>query len=270
MAAINKIPVVILAGGLGTRLGEETIKIPKPMVMIGEKPMIWHIMNIYSHFGLRSFIICLGYKGEIIKKYFYHYAILNSDIKISIGKKNTVSYFNKGDMGDIQVILANTGLNSFTGSRLKKVQKYIKSDNFMVTYGDGVANINIAKLLRFHIQHGKIATVTGIKPPTRFGDLVINGSQVKEFTEKPKTEGGYVNGGYFVFNRAIFEYLSEDEGCILEKEPLEKLARDGQLMVFKHDDFWRCVDTPRELALLNDLWKNDKAQWKVWKYGRYE
>ncbi len=261
---MKNIQVVILAGGFGTRLGEETIRIPKPMVLIGEKPILWHIMKMYTHHGYHNFIICLGYKGEIIKEYFFNYKMINNDCTISLGSKPRINYHNREDFDKLNITLVNTGLGSQTGSRVKQIEKYIKGDTFMLTYGDGLSNVNIHKLLDFHRKHGKIATVTGIKPPARFGDLIIDGNRVIKFSEKPQTESGFINGGFFVFNKKVFDYIKKDENCFLEKEPLENLAKDKQLMVYKHADFWRCVDTLRELNILNELWKENKAYWKVW------
>jgi len=261
---MNKIPVVILAGGLGTRLGEETIKIPKPMVMVGEKPLLWHIMKTYTHYGFRSFIICLGYKSEVIKEYFYHYSLINNDVTFNIGKKNRITYHHQDNIGDITVTLAETGYKSMTGSRVKQIEKYISSDIFMLTYGDGVADININNLFNFHKKHGKIATITGVNPPARFGDIIMKNEQVVKFAEKPDSSDSSINGGYFVFDKRVFSYLSADQDCTLERDPLEKLASDQQLMVYQHKGFWRCVDTPRELTQLNESWKNGTSQWKVW------
>lgn len=260
----GKIKVVILCGGLGTRLREETEFRPKAMVEIGGKPILWHIMKIYTYYGFKEFILCLGYKGEIIKEYFYNYEILNNDFTIELGnQKNIEVYSNLNEKG-WRATLADTGDKAFKGARIKRVQKYIDSDQFMVTYGDGIADININALLTFHNSHGKLATVTGINPTSRFGELKIKGNQVESFSEKQRTSSGLINGGFFVFNKRIFDYLSDDDNCDLEIGPLEKIATEGQLMIYKHTGFWACMDTIRDMEYLNKLWNENKAEWKVW------
>lgn len=261
---MKNFPVVILAGGLGTRLREQTEFIPKPMVPIGTKPILWHIMKIYSHYGFKRFIICLGYKGEIIKDYFLNYRIRNCDFTIKLNNKNDIRIHDQYSTDDWEVTLADTGLKAFTGARVKRIEKYIDTNVFLLTYGDGVANIDIAKTVTFHISHKKLATVTGVKPPSRFGELVADGNQVVEFSEKPQVGAGLINGGFFVFNKDMFSYLSEDDHCTLEKEPLERLAKDGELMVYKHDGFWQCMDTLRDMNLLNEYWDSGNMPWKVW------
>jgi len=256
--------VVILAGGLGTRLKEETEYRPKPMVQIGGKPIIWHIMKNYAHFGFKDFIVCLGYKGNMIKEYFLNYKTMNNDISIQFGKKDSLILHNNNEELDWTVTLAETGERTQTGARIKKVEKYIPDDLFMVTYGDGVSDINILDLLNFHKRHGKIGTMSGVHPSSRFGELRIENNRVIEFHEKPQTTEGLINGGFFIFHRDFFEYLTEREECTLETEPLERLVSDGQLMVYPHEGFWQCVDTYRELELLNTLWKSSQAPWKVW------
>lgn len=256
--------IVILCGGLGTRLREETEFRPKPMVEIGGRPILWHIMKIYSHYGVNEFILCLGYKGEMIKEYFYNYEVLNNDFTIELGdKKNMEIHSNHSEEG-WRITLADTGDKALKGARLKCVEKYIDGDLFMVTYGDGVANIDINSLLAFHQKHGKLATITGISPTSRFGELKINGDRVERFSEKPKNGLGHVNGGFFVFNKGIFDYLSANDNCDLEIGPLERVASEGQLMVYRHTGFWACMDTLRDMEYLNKLWSEGKAQWKVW------
>lgn len=256
--------VVILCGGLGTRLREETEFRPKPMVEIGGKPILWHVMKIYAHYRYIDFILALGYKGEMVKEYFYNYDILNNDFTIELGNEKKVEIHRNNSEKDWRVTLADTGDKTLKGARLKRVEQYIDDDQFMLTYGDGIANIDIENLLEFHQSHGKLATVTGINPASRFGELKIKGNQVESFSEKPKNGDGLINGGFFVFNRGIFDYLSEEENCDLEIGPLEKIAAEGQLMVYKHRGFWACMDTFRDTEYLNRLWAEDKAEWKVW------
>jgi len=254
-------PVMILAGGFGTRLREETEFRPKPMVMIGGKPIIWHIMKIYSSYGFNNFIICLGYKGEMIKSYFLNYKLNDIDFTIDTKTGNITEHeFNNENW---KITLANTGENCFTGGRISRAAKYINSERFLLTYGDGVANVNIKKLLEFHISHKKIATLTGVNPPSRFGNLEINDNQVNSFIEKQTTQNGWINGGFFVFEKEFLNYLSDDSSCILEKEPLTKAAQNNQLMIYKHNGFWQCMDTIREHEKLQSLWSMG-APWKIW------
>ena len=256
--------VVILCGGLGARLHEETEFRPKPMVEIGGKPILWHIMKIYAHYGFKDFILCLGYKGKMIKEYFYNYEVLNNDFTIELGNQKSIEVHRSHTEEGWRVTLADTGDEALKGARVKRVQRYITSDLFMVTYGDGVADIDINALLNFHRRHGKLATVTGINPASRFGELKINGNKVESFREKPRTSSGLINGGFFVFNKAIFDYLSEDDSCDFEIGALEEIARQDQLMVYKHPGFWACMDTLRDMAYLNRLWTEGSAKWKVW------
>ena len=258
--------VVILCGGKGTRIREETEFRPKPMVEVGHKPILWHIMKIYASYGFNDFVLCLGYKGEMIKEYFLNYEIMNSDFTIELGSNRKHIQIHDSHVEDKwNVTLADTGSSSMTGARLKQIEPYIKTDNFMMTYGDGVANIDLNKLLEFHASHNRIATITGVRPPSRFGELVTQGSTVTEFSEKPQIREGYINGGFFVLNGKVFNYLSEDEGCIFEREPLEKLAKDDQLRVFFHNDYWHCMDTLRDLDILEKEWHKENPSWKVWK-----
>jgi glucose-1-phosphate cytidylyltransferase len=257
--------VVLLAGGLGTRLKEETEYRPKPMVLIGRKPILWHIMKIYDHYGFHDFVICLGYKGNMIRDYFLNYEIMNSDFTVNLGNHQNITLHNDHTECDWNVTLAETGDKSQTGARLKKIEKYIDGDTFMLTYGDAVADIDIAKLLAFHQSHGKIGTVTGIHPASRFGELCTNSHCVKRFSEKPQTLGGFVSGGFFVFNKDFFSYLDDRDTCTLEREPLERLAADNELMMYPHEGFWQCCDTYRELELLNTSWDTTSCPpWKVW------
>lgn len=261
---MKKPKVVILCGGRGTRMEEETEIRPKPMVEIGGRPILWHIMKIYAHYGFNDFILCLGYKGKVIKEYFLNYQAMNSDFTLKLGS-NEVIFYNETGEKDWQITFVDTGENAQTGARVKRIEKYIENDLFMVTYGDGVANININDLLAFHRKHGKVGTVTGVHPSSRFGELVIKKDQVIEFGEKPQVKGGFINGGFFVFHRKFFQYLRDDDNCYMEREPLENLTRDGQLKVFLHEDFWQCMDTRRELDILNKLWASGNPPWKVWK-----
>ncbi|MCB4790680.1 MAG: glucose-1-phosphate cytidylyltransferase [Elusimicrobia bacterium] len=257
--------VVILCGGLGTRLREETEFRPKPMVNIGHHPILWHIMKIYAHYGHKDFILSLGYKGEMIKEYFYHYELMNNDLTLELGHPEKSFIHQSGKEKGWRITLADTGEKALKGARLKKVEKYIDTDEFMMTYGDGVADVDINKLLAFHRSHGKLATLTGINPASRFGELKIDGNNVKAFNEKPKNSSEFVNGGFFVFKKGIFKYLSSDDKCDLEIGPLEKVARDGQLRVYKHTGYWACMDTLRDVDYLNKLWAENNAFWKVWK-----
>jgi glucose-1-phosphate cytidylyltransferase len=256
--------VVIFAGGLGTRIAEETDTRPKPMVEIGGKPILWHIMKIYSQYGFDEFIICLGYKGYLIKEYFMHYYLHNSDITIELGSnKLDVHYTNTESL---KVTLVDTGLSTKTAGRLKKVQKYIGKDDFMLTYGDGVADVNLEDLLKFHKDHGKIATVTAIQPEARFGGMELGeGGLVKNFKEKPKGDGKWINGGFFVLKPQVFDYLQEDmEDIMWEDAPMEQLTKDRQLVAYKHKGFWKCMDAMRDKLELEALWQNNQAKWKIW------
>ncbi len=256
--------VVILCGGLGTRLREETEFKPKPMVEIGGRPILWHIMKTYAHYGFNEFVLCLGYRGEKIKEFFNNYEVLNNDFTIELGKKKHVEIHGDHSENGWKVTLAETGDKSLKGARLKKAAKYIDGEEFMLTYGDGVANVNIMALLEFHHSHGKIATLTGINPASRFGELKVKGNKVESFCEKPENVEGLINGGFYVFNRKIFDYLTEDDNCDLEIGVLEKLSQKGQLMVYKHRGLWVCMDTMRDVEYLNNLWNDGKAIWKIW------
>ena len=261
----ENIPVVILCGGLGTRLREETEFKPKPMVAIGNRPILWHIMMIYGHYGFRRFIFCLGYKGEMIKEYFFHYEMMNNDVTIRLGAKAGFKIHNGNNGHSWEITLCDTGENALKGARLKRIEKYIDADRFMVTYGDGIADIDIGKLLKFHKSHGKTATITGVRPKfLRFGELNIRQDQVVRFTEKPKYNGNYINGGFYIFNRNIFNYLEDRDDCDLEVGPLEQISQKKELMVYKHDKFWACMDTIRDAEHLNNLWNNNQAEWKIW------
>lgn len=254
---------VILAGGFGTRLSEETVAKPKPMIDVGGNPIIWHIMNIYSNYGINDFIVCCGYKGYQIKEYFANYHMHMSDITVDLNSGNIKYYNSKAEPW--KVTLIDTGLNTMTGGRLKRIENYIGNETFMLTYGDGVADVNLKELLNFHREHGKIATVTAVQPSGRFGALNIESdSAVSNFIEKPVGDGGWINGGFFVFEPEIFKYLKDDT-TVLEKEPLETLANQYQLDAYKHKGFWKPMDTLRDKIELEKLWESGKAPWKVWK-----
>jgi len=253
--------VVILAGGRGTRIAEETSTRPKPMVEIGGKPILWHIMKIYAHYGYKEFLVACGYKGEMIKEYFHNYYIHTSDYIIDLKDGSRQILKNNGD--DWRIGVVDTGIETMTGGRILRLRDWIGDETFMVTYGDGVGNVDITSLTAFHRSHGKLATVTAVRPPARFGGLDLDGDQVREFSEKPQTGAGWINGGFFVFEPGVFEYLLDDE-TILERTPLEKLARDRQLMAYRHSGFWQPMDTMRDKQLLEELWAKKQAPWKVW------
>lgn len=254
--------VVILAGGLGTRLGEMTEVRPKPMVEIGGRPILWHIMKSYAAYGFNEFVIALGYKGEVIKNYFLNYHHYNHDLVISL-KDGHVTVQN-GHCEDWTIHLLDTGIETQTGGRLKHIADYIGDEPFMFTYGDGVATIDIEKLVRFHQAQGKHATVTAVRPPSRFGGIVFEGDLVSTFVEKPQIGEGWVNGGFFVLNPGAIDYIS-DANTIWEHEPMERLASDRQLAAYRHEGFWQCMDTLRDVRLLEKLWQENNAPWKVWK-----
>ena len=260
----HNMQVVIFCGGLGTRLREETEFRPKPMANIGGRPILWHIMKIYAHYGYHDFVLALGYKGDMLRHYFCHYELMNNDVTIELGKPENICIHQTHEEKGWTITLANTGEDALKGARLKKVQRYIHGDTFMLTYGDGVANVDLNELIKFHRSHGKIATLTGINPASRFGKLKITGDNVDSIREKPKDNNGLINGGFFVFNRAIFDYVSEDDSCDFEIGPLEEIARNGELMVYKHRGFWACMDTLRDMDYLNRLWAEGRSEWKVW------
>jgi len=259
----SNVKVIILAGGMGTRLKEETEFKPKPLVDIGGIPILLHIMKIYSHYGFNNFIVALGYKGDMIKKYFLEYLSLTNDITIDLSDINNIEILTN-NKENFKVTLVNTGLNTMTGARIHKLKKYIGNNRFMVTYGDGVADINIDELYEFHKSHGKIATVTGVHPSSRFGELRINKEGVViNFSEKPQITNDHINGGFFVFEPEFFDCLSDDESVMLEKGPMDCVYKTNNLMAFKHDGFWKCVDTFKDYEDLNKIW-NKSAPWKVW------
>jgi glucose-1-phosphate cytidylyltransferase len=253
--------VVILAGGLGTRLSEETEVKPKPMVQIGGKPILWHIMKVYSHHGFNEFVICLGYKGYIIKEFFANYFLHKSDLTIDL-QTNKLDVHNNF-VEPWKITLVDTGDKTMTGGRLLKIREYLNNEAFMVTYGDGVADIDIRNLLEFHRSHGKLATVTAVRPPSRFGGMAIDHETVTDFIEKPQIGEGWINGGFFVFEPSVLDYINGD-ATLLEREPLEHLAAERQLIAYRHDRFWQCMDTLRDVQLLNDLWQHGSPPWRLW------
>ena len=253
--------VVILAGGLGTRLAEETEVRPKPMVEIGGKPILWHIMKHYDRHGFNEFFLALGYKGDVIKRYFLEYHALSGSLSVRVASGSLTSF--QKDCEDWQVNLMETGAGTYTGGRLKRLEPWLKDGTFMLTYGDGVSDVDLAELLRFHRKHGRLATLTAVRPPARFGGLVFDGDAVSAFTEKPQAGEGWINGGFAVFEPGIFRYLDGD-GTSLEAEVLERLAADKQLAAFRHPGFWQCMDTLRDKNLLENLWQQGHAPWKTW------
>jgi glucose-1-phosphate cytidylyltransferase len=252
--------LVILAGGLGSRLSEETQVKPKPLVEIGGMPIIWHIMKIYSEFGIKDFVICLGYKGHLIKEFFHNYHLYSSNVTVEVGKG--VKFHNES-YDDWSITMVDTGHSTQTGGRLKRVQDYLGDEDFCLTYGDGLGDVNIGELLSFHKAHRRIATVTATHPTARFGALGLNGTKVEEFIEKPISEAGWINGGFFVMRPQIFDYIDGDH-TLLEQEPMRNLARDGELHAFFHHGFWQPMDTLREKNILEDLWTSGEAPWKNW------
>lgn len=254
--------VVILAGGFGTRLSEETVNIPKPMVEIGGKPILWHIMKIYSHYGYNDFIICLGYKGYIIKEYFMNYFMHMSDITVDLSNGGIKVHNSKAE--NWKVTLVDTGLDTMTGGRIKRIKDHLNGERFMLTYGDGVGDVNINSLVKFHESHGKLATMTAVQPSGRFGALRINDDKkVESFVEKPAGDGAWINGGFFVLEPQVIDYI-KDDNTIWEREPLENLTKESQLFAYKHEGFWKPMDTLRDKIELEKLWSTKEAPWKVW------
>ena len=253
--------VGILAGGHGTRLAEETEVKPKPMVEIGGKPILWHIMMIYAQYGYKEFVIALGYKGEIIKRYMLDYSALSSDLTVNLGNGDRILH--KNSKLDLKAQLIDTGLHTQTGGRIKRLAPFMGDGTFMLTWGDGLSDINLHDLLAFHRSHGKLATLTAVRPPARYGHLRLNGNVIEEFSEKPQTGEGWINGAFFVLEPEVFDYIERDD-TQWEKEPLENLAKDGQLMAYRHKSFWQCMDTLREKYILQRYWDSGEAPWKIW------
>ncbi len=258
----NYIPVFVLCGGLGTRFREQTEFRPKPMIEIGGRPMLWHIMQTYARHGFKRFVLCLGYKAEMIKEYFLHYSSLNSDFTVELAS-NAVTMHSAGHTNDWTVTLADTGEAAMTGARIAKAAgKYLGgAEHFAVTYGDGLTDANLADELRFHLEHGRLGTVLGINPPSRFGEIKLDGNEVLKFEEKPEFEEAWINGGYFFFQRDFLKYLSHDDSCVLERTPLVRLAADKQLSLFPHRGFWHCMDSQRDYESLNKMWQSGQAPW---------
>jgi glucose-1-phosphate cytidylyltransferase len=253
--------VIILAGGLGTRLQEESTIRPKPMVEIGGRPIIWHIMNIYAAQGFKEFVVALGYKGEIIKDYFYNYGHLHNGLSVSLRSRQVEVH--NGDCEDWLIHLVDTGPRTETGGRLKRLSRWVGTEPFLMTYGDGLADIDLGELLAFHRRHGKLATVSAVRPPARFGALNLEGDAVTFFEEKPQTREGWINGGFFVLEPGVLEEI-EDDNSAWERGPLDSLARKGQLMAYRHDGFWHCMDTLRDVLSLEQMWAEGRALWKIW------
>ena len=254
--------VIILCGGLGTRLREETEYLPKPMVPIGGRPILWHIMKTYAHYGHKDFVLCLGYKGEIIKDYFRNYHWNTSNVTLKLGRNPEIVYHGRHEEEDWTVTLLETGLNTMTGGRLKQAIEFCDDDRFLLTYGDGLIDSNINELIKVHEKNDGLVTLTAVQPAGRFGELAMDGNTIERFEEKPD-DVGLINGGYFVVERTISDYLTDDH-CVFEKEPLERVASEGKLKAFSHDGFWQCMDTYREHVMLNDMWDSGKAPWKQW------
>jgi glucose-1-phosphate cytidylyltransferase len=253
--------VAILAGGYGSRLAEETEVKPKPMVEIGGRPILWHIMKIYAHYGFKDFVIALGYKGEVIKRYMVDYCSLHSNLTVDLQSGKVTVH--DGPKQDWTVELIETGIQTQTGGRIKRLAPYLGNGTFMLTWGDGVSDVNLDELLAFHRSHGKLATVTAVRPPARYGYMSFEGDRVIEFTEKPQLGEGWINGAFFVLEPSVFDYIDGDS-TVWEREPMERLASDGQLMAYRHTSYWQCMDTLREKHLLESLWQSGQAPWKLW------
>jgi glucose-1-phosphate cytidylyltransferase len=255
--------VVILCGGQGMRIREETEVRPKPMIEVGGRPILWHIMKIYSHFGFDDFILCLGYKGDVIRKYFIDYHMMNCDVTLDLAHPERFA-IHGGHAEPWKVTLAETGPDTMTAGRIKRIERYLDGDTFMLTYGDGVADIDVARLLAFHRSHSRAATVTAVHPSSRWGELVLDGEEVVEFREKPQLTEGYINGGFFVLDRRVFQFIDDDPTVPFERAPMQRLTQAHELMVRVHEGFWQAMDTRRDLEQLNDLWHGGVPPWKVW------
>ena len=254
---------IILAGGVGTRLAEETDVRPKPMVEIGHRPILWHILKIYAHYGYSDFLVALGHKGEHIKRYMADYASLSANLTVDLGKGTVEVHGHEESPEDWRVELIDTGRHTETGGRMLRLRSHLDGDTFMMTFGDGVSDVDINALVEFHRSHGKLATLTAVRPPARFGHVELDGDRISDFSEKPQVGEGWINGGFFVLEPGVFDYIEREE-VQFQREPLERLARDGQLMAYRHASFWQCMDTLRDKILLQQLWDNDDAPWKVW------
>jgi glucose-1-phosphate cytidylyltransferase len=260
------VKAVILCGGQGTRIRDASELLPKPMLPIGGKPIVWHIMKMYARHGVREFVLCLGYKGWLIKEFFLNYRAMTTDVTVTLGRHDALEFNGRHDEEDWKVTLAETGEETMTGGRVAAIRKYVEGDDlFLLTYGDGVSDVDIGKSLAFHKAHGKVATVTAVRPPGRFGEMVLDAGAVTEFNEKPQASEGFINGGFFVLDaKRIWSYVGGDTKTIFEREPLQKLAKDRQLVAFPHTGYWQPMDTAREYGMLNDMWAAGKAPWKTW------
>jgi glucose-1-phosphate cytidylyltransferase len=258
-----EVPVVILCGGAGTRIKEETETIPKPMVTVGGKPILWHLMNYYSAFGFSKFILCLGYKADVIKNYVLNLQYLSNSFTIRYGQAPLINNGGGDVVGSWDIACIDTGESAMTGARIKRVQSFVGDRRFMLTYGDGLSDVDLDALLAFHEKSGGLVTVTGVHPPSRFGLLTLDGNRVRRFAEKAHTQTDYINGGFFVCQPGVFDYLDDDDACVLERTPLERMAADGQMQAFLHEDYWQCMDTMRDRELLEDAWSHG-APWKRW------
>lgn len=256
--------VVILCGGYGTRIRDVADHIPKPMIPVGRFPILWHIMKYYASFDHRDFVLCLGYKSHVIKDFFLNYEAHTKDFTIELGRQGHIQFHTDHEESDWRVTLAETGLEAMTGARIQRIRNYVGDDDFLLTYGDGVGDIDLDRLLAFHRSHGRALTVTGVRPPGRFGELVHNDGLITEFNEKPQATGGRISGGFFVASSKLFDYLNDDESLVFEQEPMRRLVSDRQLMVFEHDGFWQPMDTHREYQLLNSLYEKGEAPWVRW------
>ena len=257
--------VILLCGGLGTRLREETEYRPKPMVPIGGQPIIWHIMKTYAHHGFKDFVLCLGYKGEVIKDYFRNYLWNRSDVTLKLGRNPQITYHNSHDEEDWTVTLLETGLRTMTGGRLRQAMDHVGAEDVLLTYGDGVTNSNIAESVKFHYEQKALATLTAVQPEGRFGMLELDEGRILSFQEKPEQESGFINGGYMVLDKGVRDFLDDGgDDCIFEQGPLQKLATEGKLSAYRHSGFWQCMDTFRESEMLNKMWDSGKAPWRVW------
>jgi glucose-1-phosphate cytidylyltransferase len=256
--------VVILCGGQGTRIRDVADDVPKPMIPVGGRPILWHIMKGFAHHGLTEFVVCLGYKSWVIKRYFLDYHLAGTDFTVRLGAPASVSLQGPVPRENWQVTLAETGVDAMTGCRVKRVEKYLTGDTFLLTYGDGVGDVNVGELLAFHRAHGRLGTVTAVRPPSRFGEIQLEDDRVVEFTEKPVTARGWVNGGFFVFQRRFLGRLADDPGLVLEQGPLKQLAADGEMRAYRHDGFWQPMDSSRDYKYLNDLWDRGAAPWRTW------
>jgi glucose-1-phosphate cytidylyltransferase len=258
------VQTVILCGGRGTRIRDVSEDLPKPMIPIGGRPILWHIMKSYAHYGHRDFILCLGYKGWEIKRFFLDYFVANSDVSVDLRSPGQFTVHNSGCVEDWRVTLAETGLDTMTGGRVKRIEEYIEGNEFLLTYGDGLADVDLPKLIEFHRSHGRLATVTAVQPPSRFGELDVEGDRIVSFMEKPAMVSGYISGGFFVLNRGVFSYMNDDPQLIFEQGVLPELARREQLMAYRHSGFWHAMDSSRDHQVLNEMWNTGRAPWALW------